>query len=243
MLQDAIQQLGDAELREPRVFAPQLVADNIPPDSKAAPVPAVADTRVGQLQVFFGSRPLAPYAAALISAADAYGIDWRLMPVISILESSGGLQSCGGNAWGYAACRVRFATFDEGIQIVAATLARAPYAGRSTAETLCIWVSGKACTNEHGVNYAYKAFAVYSSLGGGLFALPPRPAAQPVVIVQPAQTPTPTPTPTSTAVDPAATPSPSPEPADEPATPTTTAQETATPGATATPEAGPPVTG
>lgn len=224
-------------LRELRVFATPAPTEASQPSPTPEPGPTVAveDPRVGQLRAFYGSRSLGAYAASMIAAADGYGIDWRLMPVISILESSGGLQACGGNAWGYAACRVRFGSFEEGIQVVAGALARSPYAGRSTAAILCIWVSGKACTDGHGVDYAYRAFSLYTSLGGW-FALPPRPSTQSVTVVE---QPTPTPAPTST---PAPTEEPSPTAAPEPSAtptdqPTTAPEPTATPEATSSPEA------
>lgn len=216
--EEAIFEPPTGYLREVRGVATATPTAEPSPTTDPEPEAKAADPRIGQLQAFFGSRPLGPYSESMIVASDAYGIDWRLLPVISILESSGGLQSCGGNAWGYAACRVRFGSFDEGINVVAAALARSPYAGRSTAAILCIWVSGTACTNSHGVDYAYRAYSVYASLGGW-FALPPRPATDTVVIG-----PTGTPAPTSTT---APTPQPSPTPTPEP---------TATPEATSTPE-------
>ena len=233
----AEQAMAEATYEPPRSYLRDVRGVPAPtPEATATSEPEVRvqDARVGQLQAFFGSRPLGAYAAAMIAASDAYGIDWRLMPVISILESSGGLHACGGNAWGYAACRVRFASFDEGIQVVAAALARGPYAGHSTAAVLCIWVSGNACTNEHGVNYAYRAFSLYAVLGGW-FALPPRPTTQPVSIVEaPSPSPSATPTPEATAEpEPSATSEPTPEP--EP-TATPTPEATATPQATTTAE-------
>jgi hypothetical protein len=219
----------ESVLREIRIWIPQVAADGEQESvAEAEQVTVVEDPRIEQIRRFYGSKPLAPYAAVMVEAADAWGIDWRLIPVISILESSGGVNVCGRNAWGYASCRVRFSTFEEGIHKVAETLAKPPYTGRSTAAVLCIWVSGKPCTNDHGLNYAYKAASLYAALGGG-FPLPPRPATQQVVatpaaapvLPSPAAEPTPTPTTAAASPSPAPSPTAAPEPTAEPsATPT-----------------------
>jgi hypothetical protein len=133
--------------------------------------PANTDERVTMVRQILAGRPLEAQAQLMVETADAHGIDWRLMPVISILESGGGAAACGGNAWGYANCRITFSTFEEGIEIVAATLAAPPYPGRDTARALCLWVSGNFCSTAHAVEYAYRAFGLYLALGGS-FALP-----------------------------------------------------------------------
>ena len=48
--------------------------------------------RVEQIRAFFRryNSPLAEYAEDFVSAAEKYGIDYRLMPAISIVESGGG---------------------------------------------------------------------------------------------------------------------------------------------------------
>lgn len=109
----------------------------------------------------------------MVAAADAHGIDWRLLPVIAVLESGGGAQACGGNAWGYAACRASFGSFEEGIRVVAALLGSPPYSLMSTSGLLCMWVSGSGCNSQWAVDYVYRAAGVYSQLGGW-FTLPAR---------------------------------------------------------------------
>lgn len=59
-------------------------------------------------------RPLEPFAEMLVTVAEQYGIDYRLLPAISIWESGGGAQACGFNAWGYLSCAVTFASWEEG---------------------------------------------------------------------------------------------------------------------------------
>jgi hypothetical protein len=190
--------------------------------SQAAIVPAV-DERVASIERLLQGRPLAAHAAAMIAAADQHHIDWRLLPVISILESEAGLTACGGNAWGFAKCQVRFASFEEGIPVVAATLSS--YGPYDSATLLCIWVSGQGCHTRHAISYTHRAAYLYSEMGAFLAvralpadAPPPLPPADPVNAAgPPAPSPSPTPTPTLAEPTPSATPTESPTP--EPTTP------------------------
>lgn len=90
----------------------------------------------------YGDLPLAAIADVMVREADRVGIDWRLIPVIGLLESSGGKYACGGNAWGYASCQVRFDSFEEGASVVADTLAEPLYTDVGLERVFCIWVSG-----------------------------------------------------------------------------------------------------
>lgn len=93
---------------------------------------------------FFAKRnmPLAGYGQEMVDAAQRNKIDWRLLPAISVRESSGGLQSCGANPFGWASCQSTFSTIDDAINTVArslggnATSTRSYYAGKTTAEIL-----------------------------------------------------------------------------------------------------------
>lgn len=123
------------------------------------------DHRRFAVEALLAGAPLAAYAAEMLAASDAAGIDWRLIPVIGVLESSGGRFACGGNAWGYASCGVSFATFEEGIEVVAGTLARRPYAGLSTEARLCMWVSGGSCGGALAAGYLAKARPMLEELG------------------------------------------------------------------------------
>jgi hypothetical protein len=99
--------LGDGADLPFAAVAPVLAADsaNTPVRSSQA---AAIDPRIVAVEDILQGRPLAPHAASMVAAADQHGIDWRLLPVISVLESQGGLTACGGNAWGYARCQVHF---------------------------------------------------------------------------------------------------------------------------------------
>jgi hypothetical protein len=213
---------GQTRGRAFSVKVPMVTVDN-PPIISASTLEAPAGTvtieqqgRANLVRGLLSGRPLAPYALQMVQAADANGVDWRLMPVISILESGGGAAACGGNAWGFAACRVTFGSFEEGIARVAALLGSSPYAGQSPEVVLCIWVSGGNCGSVQAYNYVQRASWLFAQLGGQLQvgAAPEQQAGaatpEPVATPTPAATTAPDPTvpPTATPTADATAPSP-----------------------------------
>ncbi|HUA20962.1 MAG TPA: hypothetical protein VMB25_19575 [Bryobacteraceae bacterium] len=85
-----------------------------------------SDPRLCQLQEFFSQRqcPLRDSAEDFLLAADQNNLDWRLLPSISIVESSGGKDYRNNNVLGWASCKEKFPTVQAGIHYVAAQLAR-----------------------------------------------------------------------------------------------------------------------
>jgi hypothetical protein len=86
----------------------------------------VFDYRVYTLKKFlskFGS-PLTPYSPEFIRQADYYGIDYRLVPAISGVESTFGKQIPVGsyNAYGWVNGNYSFRSWPDSIQIVSKTL-------------------------------------------------------------------------------------------------------------------------
>lgn len=81
-----------------------------------------------------------------------YGLPRGVLASMATWESSGGINRCGYNLWGYASCRVTFGSFEEGIETTAATLAS--YGPEDIRGKLCIWVGGSACTTAHEQAYA-----------------------------------------------------------------------------------------
>jgi hypothetical protein len=83
------------------------------------------DPRLRRLQEFFGKRdcPLREAAADFLIAADRNDLDWRLLPSISIIESSGGKDYRNNNVFGWDSCRESFTSVREGIHFVAGQLA------------------------------------------------------------------------------------------------------------------------
>jgi hypothetical protein len=57
-------------------------------------------------------------------AADQNQLDWRLLPSISMVESSGGKVYTNNNVFGWDSCRERFTSVRAGIHFVAAQLGR-----------------------------------------------------------------------------------------------------------------------
>lgn len=94
-------------------------------------------------------------------AEDYYGLQRGLLNAIAVLESSGGVNACGFNDWGYASCAVTFASRSEGIWTVAATLAS--YGG-DTAWKLCVWNAGPTgCREGRADLYVAQGLALLSS--------------------------------------------------------------------------------
>ena len=69
-----------------------------------------SDPRLKSLKKFFqrASCPAVKYAAAFLEAADRYGLDWRLLPSISYLESTGGKSAPNNNLFGWDSGRAQF---------------------------------------------------------------------------------------------------------------------------------------
>lgn len=75
------------------------------------------------LENLYGT-PIAPYSKLMVEVADKYGIDFRLLPAIAIVESGGGKAIPEGsyNAWGYGIYGdqvLGFTSWEEGIQKMA----------------------------------------------------------------------------------------------------------------------------
>jgi hypothetical protein len=62
--------------------------------------------RADLVHFFDRYRAAKPYPiTAYINASEKYGVDYRLLPAISIAESSGGLHACGNNWFGWQSCK------------------------------------------------------------------------------------------------------------------------------------------
>jgi hypothetical protein len=95
------------------------------PDSVLVAELCRPDERVLRLRSFFErfSSPAAEFAGDFVQAADFYALDWRLLPSISMVESSGGKYYANNNIFGWDSCRTGFPTVREGIYHVASRLA------------------------------------------------------------------------------------------------------------------------
>lgn len=89
----------------------------------------VFDTRGARIDAYFAQwdLPLAGYGDEMVAAADMYGIDWRLLPALAKLETTGGKNLCKNpkgknNAFGFGSCTIGFDSFEESFYAVARTL-------------------------------------------------------------------------------------------------------------------------
>jgi len=78
------------------------------------------DPRLETLRQFFQKAdcPALEYAGAFLEAADVYDLDWRLLPSISFVESTGGKVAPNNNMFGWDSGRAQFASPTAGIHKV-----------------------------------------------------------------------------------------------------------------------------
>ena len=83
------------------------------------------DERVLKLETFFSSYgcPKPDHAAEYVRAADAFQIDYRLLPAISLLESTCGAYGRMNNNWGWNSPHSAFESVPAGIAFVTSRLA------------------------------------------------------------------------------------------------------------------------
>jgi hypothetical protein len=92
------------------------------------------DSRFHRIKAFFAryNCPVEKYAADFVVAADRNQLDWRLLPSIALVESSGGKVYMNNNIFGWDSCKQRFPSVQAGIHVVADRLANAPqYQGKN----------------------------------------------------------------------------------------------------------------
>lgn len=92
------------------------------------------DSRCQALRNFFlrYESPLEKLAFVFVRVADEHRLDWRLLPAISMVETSGGKHGTPSNVFGWNSGRTRFPSIEAGIRFVAGRFAGSPiYAGRT----------------------------------------------------------------------------------------------------------------
>jgi hypothetical protein len=97
-------------------------ADNQAPQVRPNPSD---DPRLTSLRKFFLTLncPLVSAAEMFVAEADSHNLDWRLLPSLAIIESSGGKASHGNNIFGWNNGHAAFPTLGAAIHQVAKTLA------------------------------------------------------------------------------------------------------------------------
>jgi hypothetical protein len=83
------------------------------------------DTRFQRLLAFFESAgcPAKRFTQAFLEAADRYKLDWRLLPSLSFVESTGGKAARNNNLFGWGFGKAHFPSPVAGIETVANRLA------------------------------------------------------------------------------------------------------------------------
>jgi hypothetical protein len=102
------------------------------------------DPRLSRLQKYFGDRdcPLRDSAKDFLLAADQNHLDWRLLPSISIIESSGGKYYGNNNVFGWDSAKEKFSSVRAGIHYVAAQLGKSKrYKGKDIDRKLQLYNS------------------------------------------------------------------------------------------------------
>src|SRR3982751_5213362 len=91
-----------------------------PHQSPAPPPDYRNDPRLASLRKFFRNAecPAERYAAAFLEAADHYELDWRLLPSLSYVESTGGKSARNNNIFGWDSGRAQFRSPIAGIHEV-----------------------------------------------------------------------------------------------------------------------------
>jgi len=111
------------------------------------------DPRPQLLTEFFEARncPAINFVPDFILYADIHKIDWRLLPAISILESSGGKNypKETNNIFGWANCLVKFHSIPSSIDYIAGRLANSHYyKGKTVKEILEVYNPYKTYHNK-----------------------------------------------------------------------------------------------
>jgi len=125
------------------VLAGLLVASSaISISQTTAPRDYRTDPRLFKIKRFFRELDSPAYFLAedFLLAADRNGLDWRLLPSLSILESGGGKYYRNNNIFGWGSGRQKFPTVSAGIHHVACRLAESRlYKGKILRDMLSIY--------------------------------------------------------------------------------------------------------
>ena len=106
-------------------------------DNAEITVNKIADVRVEKIRKYLDQRnsPLADYAREFVAAADEYGIDYRIVASISIIESEGGKHTFKPyNAWGWG--KSGFSSWEEGIWTVSKGISKYYANGATTPKAI-----------------------------------------------------------------------------------------------------------
>jgi hypothetical protein len=106
-------------------------------ENKISPKEIDIKNKAEKIKKYLSKRnaPLVDYAEEFVKAADEYGIDYRLVAAISIIESNGGKHTFRPyNAWGWG--KSGFKSWKDGIWSVSKGLAKYYESGRTTPQSI-----------------------------------------------------------------------------------------------------------
>lgn len=118
------------------------------------------DSRTLRIKKFFETNgcPLSKLSAEFVKEADANTLDWRLLPSITFVESSGGKYYQNNNVFGWNSCHTRFQSVRAGLHHVAMILGKSTlYRHKDTDHILKIY--------NPAPEYANRVKAVMRTLG------------------------------------------------------------------------------
>src|ERR1051326_1395104 len=117
----------------PMVMSPRL--------GSGVPGPDYArDPRLYKIRTFFSSLdcPAWRYAATFLEAADDYALDWRLLPSLSYVETTGGKAAPNNNLFGWGSGRAKFSSPHAAIHTIAFHLTHAEHYRNKSLDAL-LW--------------------------------------------------------------------------------------------------------
>jgi len=106
------------------------------------------DLRESILRKFLKEKqcPDQEFTEIFISEADAHGLDWRLLPSLAFIETTGGKTMKGNNLFGWANGKQKFSSISDAIHTVASALAHgSAYRGKD--------IGGKLAAYNQGTDY------------------------------------------------------------------------------------------
>lgn len=124
---------------------------DVPPPGPLPSAVLKSDPRANGLERFFRlyGCPAPHHVAEYLRAADSYGLDYRLLPAISVRETTCGVQAWENNRWGYHPHEQRFPSVEVGIDFVSRVLMEGDfYKGKTLEQKLLMYNHRVAYTDE-----------------------------------------------------------------------------------------------
>jgi hypothetical protein len=133
-----VQSLPPRYGRFTRAIALGVVACAAVASDSTLPLPS-ADPRSERLEAFFKAYdcPAPLHVDEYLRSADSHALDYRLLPAISLVESTCGAFERQNNRWGWASAQSGFPSVPDGIEYITTQLAENPrYKGKTVPEKL-----------------------------------------------------------------------------------------------------------